>query len=461
MFRRPTLHRVSRMKSELAGNPGAGFANVLSREEVEGECHSLGYRWRKRIFTPLVTLWTFLSQVLNADSSCRQAVAKALGFMAATEGRKASHDPSAYGRARKRLPLALLTRLAGLIAGKLATKAGPDDLWHGHRVKLVDGSSVAMPDAPENQAAYPQPKGQKPGCGFPVARLVALFDLVAGAVVRLAMSPLSVAEPVLFPQLWDGLDPGDVVVGDRYYCSYPNIALLQRRGIWCLFRLNPARESDIHRGRHLGYGDRLVRWVKGDCPKWLSTEEFESMPDEIIVRLFKFHCHVPGWRAKEILAATTLLDAVAYPRRDLADLFLRRWNVETDLNHLKTTMQMEFLRTKSPDMVQREVWAHVLAYNLIRTLMWESAKRVRRLDPMSLSLKATIQEMTALWPFSAAATQPNDLTAFFEALLRGIRFHKLPFRPHRVEPRVRKRRPKNYKLMLKARREYRKELRAS
>ncbi len=461
MFLKPSMDRALPIKKELASNPGAVFGSILTAEEIKEQCHALGYRWRERIFTPLVTLWTFLGQALNADSSCKKAVAKALGFLAATTGLKASYDPGAYCRARKRLPLALLMCLVRLVAGKLAAKAGSDDLWHGHKVKLVDGSSVAMADTKKNQAAYPQPKAQKPGCGFPVARLVALFDLIAGAVVHLAMSPLSVAETVLFPQLWDALEPHDIVVGDRNFCSYPNIALLQRRGVFSLFRLNPHREDDIRRGRHLGYCDRLVRWVKGAKPKWLSPEEFDAVPGELIVRLFKFHCQVPGWRVKVVLAATTLLDPRAYPRRDLANLFLRRWNVETDLRHLKTTMQMEFLRTKSPAMVQREVWAHLLAYDLIRTLMWESAKKGRHLDPLTLSLKGTIQAMTSLWPFTAAATCHRDLTASFDDLLRAIRYQKISPRPHRVEPRVRKRRPKNYKLMLKPRQEYRKELRAS
>jgi hypothetical protein len=300
--------------------------------------------------------------------------------------------------------------------------------------------------------------GQKRGCGFPVARLVALFDLITGAIVKLAMSPLSVGETALFPRLWDVLEPGAIAVGDRGFCSYANIALLRQRGVYSLFRLHPQRESDLHRGRRLGHQDRLVRWVKGAQPNWLSQEDFDALPPELIVRLVRFRARVPGWRAEEIFLATTLLDPVAYPKADLADLFLRRWNVETDLAHLKTTMQMEFLRTKSPDMVEREVWVHLLAYNLIRALMWGAAQRVHRLDPLRLSLKGTIQEMMALWPFSAAAVRQRDLTACFDALLRGIRFHKLPLRPHRVEPRVRKRRPKNYRLMVKPRREYKKEL---
>jgi IS4 transposase len=448
--------RTTRRK--LAENPGLIFEGILSREEVENQCRELDHRWRKRLFTPLVTLWTFLSQVLNADSSCRAAVSRVLGFLSATAGLDGSHDPSAYCRARKRLPLGLLPRLSRQVSEKLAAKVEPQDLWHGHRVKLVDGSTVSMPDSPQNQKAYPQPSGQRPGCGFPMARLVAIFDLITGAVVNLAMGALSVGETILLHGLWDSsLEAADVVVADRHYCSYADIALLQQRGVEAALRLHQGRRVDFRKGRCLGRGDRRVEWTKRKRPKWLSREHFDALPDTLTLRLVRFRCEVPGWRARTIVLVTTLLDPQLYPAADLAELFHRRWEVETDLRHLKTTMQMDVLRTRSPDMVQREVWAHVLAYNLIRSLMWEAAKR-RQDVPLSLSVKGAIQEVMAQWPYSAAAHRPADLRRLYDRLLRGVGCHRVPHRPHRVEPRGRKRRPKHYPMLTKPRFEYKREL---
>lgn len=442
--------KPGRFKKMLADNPGALFGEIISSQEVNDECRYLGYEWRSRIFTPLVTLWGFLGQVLNADPSCRQAVTRVLGYLSATSGLNASHDPSAYCRARKRLPENLLRRLVDLVAKKLAAKVPAKRLWHGHRVMLVDGSSAALWDTPENQKAYPQPSVQKPGCGFPVARIVGIFDMVTGALVDLAIGPLALAETTLFHMIWSCIKAGDIILGDRGYCSYAHMAVLLQRGSHSLFRLHAGRKVDFRRGKYLGRNDREVQWEKGARPKWLTPEEFDALPDTLTVRLVRFRCKVPGWRVGDIIVATTLLDPVKYPAAAIAKLYMRRWEVETDLGHLKTTMKMEFLYTRTPDMVRREIWAHMLAYNLIRALMWDAAE-LRHVAPGRLSFKGAIQEMMALWPFSAAAAAERDLTDFYVALLRGIGFHRIPKRPNRNEPRVRKRRPKNYRLMTRPR----------
>jgi hypothetical protein len=250
----------------------------LSGQEVNEYCYALRYQWRERIFTPLVTLWTFLAQVLEADSSCRKAVTRVLSYLSQTAGLDASHDPSAYSKARKRLPPELLPGLARMVGEKLAAKATPDLLWHGHRVKLVDGSSVAMWDSRRNQAAYPQPKGQKPGCGFPVARIVGIFDLLTGGVLEMADGPLSVGETILFHRLWETLRPGDVLVADRYYASYAEIALLRLRGVQVVFRLHQNRKSSFREGLRLGAQDRLLEWEKGPRPRWMSAAQFPHSP---------------------------------------------------------------------------------------------------------------------------------------------------------------------------------------
>jgi hypothetical protein len=430
----------------LAENPGLMFGHVLAQEDVENECHSLGHVWRERIFTPLVTLWTFLWQVLSVDGSCRNAVAKVLSFLAATKGLMASHDASSYCTARKRLPQGLLAHLTTLVSDRLAAKVKPEQLWHGRRVTLVDGSSVQMPDTKELQDVYPQPSAQKPGCGFPVARLVGLFDLVTGAIRTLAMDALCVAETTLFRRLWHTLVPGEVLVGDGLYSGYADVALLREQGMDVLFGLHVRRKASFREGQRLGHDDRLQTWHKEARPKWMSREAFAALPDTQRIRLVRFRCRVPGWRPDVIVVVTTLLDPKTFPRQALADLYLRRWEVETDLAHLKTTLGMEMLRTRSPEMVEREVWAHLLAYNLVRTVMWDAAER-RHLAPLSLSFTGTFQEMLNLWPFSATAARKRDLSQFYEALLHAVGYHKVPYRPYRTEPRLRKRRPKNYPLL--------------
>lgn len=451
-------HEFRGAKKRLAENPGAMFERVVSEEEVNEECTFLRHVWRDRIFTPLVTLWTFLGQVLSADSSCREAVARVLSFLSRTKGLDASHDPSAYSVARQRLPEELLPRLTRRVAGKLEDKVGPDELWHGHRVKLLDGSSVNMPDTPQNQAAYPQHTTQSPGCGLPTARIVSLFSLLTGALVDFAIDSLHVAETTLFRRIGEAIQPGDVVVADGYFCSYADIARLLRRGVHSLFRLHVRREADFRKGRRLGRSDRLVEWDKGPRLPWMSRREFAALPDTMPLRLLRFRCDVAGWRTETVTIVTTLLDPKVYPAHDLADLYRRRWEIETDLGHIKTTMKMDYLRTKTPEMVRKEIWAHLLAYNLIRTLMWDAAQHRRHLSPLRLSFKGAMQEMMALWPFSASAARQRDLSAFYDALLRTIATHKVPHRPDRYEPRVRKRRPKSYPLMTHPRPQLKKEL---
>jgi hypothetical protein len=446
MCRRGTRRRAKAMKEKLAENPGLMLERVVSKEEVEEECRFLRHVWRDRIFTPMVTLWTFLAQVLDPDSACKKAVARVMTFLSVTKGLDASHDPGAYCKARKRLPAKLLPWLTRLVAGKLAAKVEEKQLWQGHRVKLVDGSSVAMPDTEENQAEYPQPTTQKPGCGFPVARIVGVFDLITGALVELAIGALSLGETVLFHTLRDSLERGDVVVGDRYFGSYADIALLLERGVHGVYRLHQRRPADFRKGTRLGRNDRLVQWTKGTRPKWLSQERHDALPETLTLRMVRAHRSVAGWRAEKVIVVTTLVDPKVYPAREITDLFLRRWEVETDLGHLKTTMKMEFLRTKSPDMIRRELWAHLLAYNLVRTLMWDAGSR-HRVAPLRLSFKSAMQETMVMWPFTAGAARRCDLSKFYTALLAAIASHRIPLRPHRSEPRVRKRRPKNYRLM--------------
>lgn len=446
MARRVRATKARRVREQLAENPASMFDVALSKHEVDETCTFLLHAWRDRLFTPMVTLWTFLVQVLTVGASCNAAVMKVLSFLSVTKGLVASHDGSAYCRARKRLPLELLVHLTKMIAQRLAAKVPQEALWHGHRIKLVDGSTVSMPDTPANQRVYPQPNTQKPGCGFPKARVVGVFDLLTGAVLDLAMSSLHVGEPALFRRLWDGLDPGDVAVADRYYSSYADIALLQERGVLGLWRLHQCRKADFRKGTRLGPDDRLVTWEKPHRPRWLSKTAYDALPKTLSVRLVRVRCTVPGWRAETVIVATTLLDPKLYPAQDVAALYLRRWEVETDFAHLMTTLHTGVLRTKSPDIIERELWAHLLAYNLIRTVMWEAASR-RGIEPLRLSLKGAVDEFVSVWPYSATATNAAALQGFYDSLLYYVARRVIPHRPGRSEPRVRKRHPKSYPAM--------------
>jgi len=437
-------------RARLADNPGAMFEQVVSREEVEDYCRFVGHVWRDRLFSPLVTLWTFLGQVLDADSSCRKAVARTLNQLWAVGRRNASHDPSAYCRARKRLPVALLKGLMGLIAEKLDGRVSTERLWCGRRVRLVDGTTVTMWDTPENQARYPQPVGQRKGCGFPMARLVGVFSLDTGALVDAVMGAMTDGETVLFHQLWRMLKAGEVLVADRHYCSYAEIVLLQRLGVDVVMRLHQSRKLDMRKGKPLGPGDRLVEWERGVRPGWMSAEDYQALPEKRVLRIVRVP--LPGRTA--IPVVTTLLDAVEYPAKEIARLYRRRWEIETDFDHLKTTLKMEFLLTQSPEMVEKEVWMHLLGYNLIRTLMWDAGEK-QKVWALRLSLKGAVQEAMTLWPFSVRAGSKRIMKEFYEALLKAIAFHKLPERPNRQEPRVKKRRPKGYPLMTQPRQEYR------
>jgi hypothetical protein len=319
----------------------------------------------------------------------------------------------------------------------------PENLWHGRRVLIIDGSSVSMPDTPANQAAYPQPVRQKPGCGFPVARFAALASWSTGVVVEAEIDSLSVPERTLFHRLWHRLGPGDVLLGDRGFCSYADLVVLKQRGIDAVMRLVQRKRADFRQGRRLGSDDHLVAWTKPYArPRWLSPEEFDALPEDIMLREVRFSVDVAGFRSREITLVTTLLDPVAYPKAALMALYRDRWLIELDLRHLKVSMHMDILRGQSPDIVRKEFWAHLLAYNLLRGLMAEAAEFdgpvARR-----LSIKGSLQRMAVSVP-----RFPDVALALRESLrshlLLEIRNDPVPDRPDRFEPRSRKRRPKSY-----------------
>jgi hypothetical protein len=370
-----------------------------------------------------------------------------------------SRDTSNYCKARKRLPLSFIRRLVHKIAERLEAKASPAWLWNGREVHMVDGSTASMPDTPANQRAYPQSASQKPGLGFPLARLVAIISLATGAVLDVAIGPCKgkrTGETSLLRTLLRRMKAGSIALGDRTFASYFGIAELRRREIDGVFRMHQRRKIDFRRGRCLGIEDHVVLWQKPERPEWMDEATYGRMPDEMQVRELRFQVVQPGYRVHEIVLVTTLLDPIAYTKEDLADLFLKRWNMELDLRSIKIVMQMDVLRCKTPDMVDKEIWLHMLVYNIIRKFMLIAAANDGA-APRELSFKGTLQAITAFRDTLRMAN-PKRNAELWEAMLVAIAYDRVGDRPGRLEPRAKKRRPKEYDLLTIPRKEARKRL---
>ena len=413
-----------------------------------------GVTTRVAAFPPLVMVWCMLRQALSPDQSCRSVLSWLQSARTNAGLLPLASDTGAYCKARQRLPGALLSTLSLQAAEALSAQAGVDRLWHGRRVLAVDGSAFSMPDTPENQAKYPQPSSQKKGCGFPVARFVAVICLATGAVLDAAAGTWKTSEVKLFRRLRSHFRRGDIFLADRGFSSYAEMALFRRRGVDSVLRLHQKRKTDFHSGRVVGVDDHIATWLKPvRCPKGLSPEDYALLPETLPVREIRYRVMVKGYRTREVILSTTLLDAEKYSAEALADLYFRRWQVEVDFRHIKITLQLDVCRGKSPDVVEKEFWAHVLAYNLLRRLMWEAGDTWDG-DALGLSLKGAIQHLLSRWVLYWVEREESD----YELLLALVNAETIPRRPGRVEPRVRKRRAKSYSLMTKPRQELKKML---
>ena len=335
-----------------------------------------GYCYRDRIYNPLVTLWTFLTQVLSLDHCCLKAVACLIAYRAAHGQEPCSAETGSYCKARQRPPLGVVSRLVRRTAATLEQRAPKSWLWKGREVLLVDGTTVSMPDTPENQEAFPQPRSQAPGLGFPIARLVAIISLASGVIRDLAIGPYQgkeTGETALLRELLDRLKGGEVLLGDRYFASYFGISLLAQRDVDGLFRMHQLRKYDFRRGKRLGIRDHIVCWVKPARPKWMAPEVYKRLPETLRIRELRVIVEQSGFRVDELVLVTTLLDPLEYSKDDLGQLYVERWNIELDLRSIKCMMQMDVLRCETPEMVVKEIWVHSLAYNLIRGVMAAAA----------------------------------------------------------------------------------------
>lgn len=396
-----------------------------------------------------------MTQVLSAERSCREALAKVLAHLAARDGRVASSSTSAYCQARARIDSAWLGEIHGSLLRSMETRLAGGGLWCGRNVVIVDGSAVSMPDSPSNQSAFPQPRTQKPGCGFPVARIAVIFSLAAGAMLDLAWDSLHVAETTLFRRMWPGLRAGDVVLGDRGFSALADLWCLRQRGVDCVVRQNARRSVGVREVKRLGANDRLVDWVKSKgIPVWMDFAEWLAMPSLFRVREIHVVIDIPGFRTRSVTVATTLLDAGAYPAEAFAELYRRRWRAEIGLRDVKITLGMDVLRCKSPEMVDRELRVIAIAHNLVRAMMLEAAC-ASGAPASRVSFKGALAGIRQWAPVLAASTDHATHDRICAAMLTAIARDLVPDRPNRLEPRATKRRPKNYQRLTKPRWEFR------
>jgi hypothetical protein len=438
------------------------FTDVLSEGVVEQAVTAIEVCWLDRIYSPLVTLWVFLGQVLSADPSCRAAVARLIAHRLSRGQRPCSAETGAYCQARKRLPEEFFAETARLTGRTLQAQVRPEWLWKGRRVYAYDGATVMMPDTVENQQAYPQNVAQQPGLGFPIAKIAAVFSLACGAVIDMGICRYAgkgQSELGLLRSLMSVFLPGDVMLADRMMCAWTEMVMLKERGVDCVCRFKKNRKTDLRRGIRLGAGDHIVVWPKPSKPRTIDRQAYAALPDSLTVRECRVHVEQPGFRIRTLVIATTLLDAEAFTREDLAQLYRSRWNAELDLRTLKTTLQMEMLRCKTPELVRKEIWTHILAYNLIRTLMAQAATKHGK-EPRMLSFKGAVQTLAAFQPLIAIQGERDSTFRMnlYHKFLDAIAIHRVADRPNRFEPRRKKRRNKRYDLLTKPRREAKREM---
>jgi len=364
-----------------------------------------------------------------------------------------SLSDSAYIQARQRLDLQTLRLIQQQVAWHLERNVNRKERWlEGRAVKIVDGTSFSMPDSAANQAAWPQPSGQQPGCGFPVAKLVGVFSLASGALLEQAVAHLHVHDSTLFRGLWDKLEKGDIILADRAFCSYGTMASLQRSGVDTVIRLHAMRKVDWRRGRRLGSGDQLVTWSKpAMVPENWTQTEWDALPQELAVRLIRVIVESPGFRSRTVLLATTLTDARLYPADALRQLYAQRWNIELHFAQIKTTLGLDILRCQSPGMIQKELQIHLIAYNLVRALM-QKAAHLYQVPLERLSFKGSLDTLRH-WAaaIQASSKTPRKQAELIQRMLEAIATDPNPSRPGRSEPRAKKRRPKNYQLLTQPR----------
>ena len=428
------------VRARFARNEGLPFVDILTEASIRDVLNEHGVQFRQRVFSPVTTIWGFLSQVLSDDHSCRDAVSRIIAHRATNGTTLCSPNTASYCNARSRISTNVFRTLATRTAEELQASAAEQWKWNGRSVYIVDGSSVSMPDTPRNQRKYPQPPQQATGLGFPLARITVLLSLATGACRDLAIAPYKgkgTGEKSLLRRMYDTLKPGDVVLGDALFDDYFIACDLCQRGIDIVARAQYERVGSWAAESRTD-GDILV-WQRPHKPRGMTGEQYRSYPKRLLMRQVTVDARDKNNRVKQFKVVTTIL-ALSIAGKQIGDLFERRWHGEVDIRSIKSTMQMDILRCKTPDMVHKEIWTHLLAYNLLRTVMAVAAKE-NDIEPRQVSFKGAKQALTAFGPKIEAA-RPEDRGPLIDAMLSTIAYHRVGDRPGRWEPRARKRRPK-------------------
>ena len=409
---------------------------------------------RQRLFSLRTTFWVFLAQVLTPDGSCREALRKLQAWQAAEGRHLADSSTSAYCQARTRLDSDTLRHIHQDVATEVARRNIAAPGAFGRPVKVVDGTGVSMPDTAANQKVWPQTKAQKPGCGFPFAKLVGLFSLANGVLIDWAEGSKHDHESKLFRQLWHRLDPHDILLADKAFCSFVTIAGLLQRGVDTVMGIHQRRPVDFRKGKRLGPRDRLIQWNKPlQRPPGWTRAQWHAVPQSLSLRLVEIRVQQPGFRVQNYVLVTTLTDPQAWSVARLAQLYFRRWSIELFFRDIKITMGMDILKCKTPAMVRKEIIMHAIAYNCMRGLM-QHAAALYDVPLERISFKGTTDTLRQ-WAdaFHIHAGKPRKQSEMLALLLRVIAEDPVPFRPDRSEPRVKKRRAKGYQLMTRPRHE--------
>jgi putative transposase len=459
---RPGSVQFEQTLAPFLNDPGLPFAQVLPAAEVQQAFDEAGVTFgtsKRSVFTAPLTMWAWLSQVVDPAKSCSAAVLRVSALLLALGRGPCSEDTGSYCRARAKLPAVVIRRLA-LQVGRRLEEAVPEDwLWLERHVQLVDGTTMTLADTKENQKAFPQPTSQKPGLGFPMIRMVLLLSLATAAVTGMAYGSYQgkeTGETALLRQLLDDVAAGTVLLADRYYCSYWMVAMARQRRLDVVFRLHQLRKYDFAIGWRRGANDHTVLWAKPARPEWMDEDTYAALPDELFIREIRYRVETPGFRTEELIVATTLLNAHEYSAEAVADLYHQRWHVELDIRAIKQSLQMEHFRCQTPFMVEKEIWMHLLGYNLVRKFVAQAALACGVL-PRDVSFTAARDAVNAgrsQWTLAATAERVHQ----GQQLLKRIGKARVGNRPDRVEPRAKKRRPKEYPLLTKPRAEARAEL---
>ena len=409
---------------------------------------------RKRVFTLRLTCECFLWQMLKPNTSCREVVRQVQALLRLQGRPLIGEGDSAYIQARHRLPRERLEKALSATAQAAERRAGSGGQLGQRPVKVVDGSTTQLPDTARNQKRFPQPTGQKPGCGFPMIRFVALMSLKSGVILKVMMGSLRSHDLRLFRRLWEYLQTGDIVLGDRAFGEYSTLAQLPPRGVDVVARLHQKRQVDFRNAKRLAKGDGLFVWTKSCQQSDLSTaRQWQRTPTQITVRIIRFTATLRGFRHRRVTLVTTLLDAQLYPAREIIALYLRRWSLELCFRDLKTTLGMERLRCQSPEMAQKELLAYLIAHNLVRCVMAQAVARYH-VQIERISFKGSLDALRQYSAALAQARNPKLRRLLWEDLLRNLACDLVPLRPNRREPRAVKHRPKAYPLLNKPRRRF-------